>query len=353
MNKIQSDSFKVFFSDQSYKKLIQFVENQKISKLFILVDDNTLTYCLPVFKSKFDSTIPFEVITISIGEISKNINTCIQVWNELLLYGADRNSLLINLGGGMVTDLGGFVASTYKRGIRFINIPTSLLAMVDASVGGKTGVDLDHLKNIIGLFSNPEMVLIDEDYLTTLSQREWKCGLAEVIKYGFISDIKLWNQIREDKELTNKNILDLIHRSIDIKNKIVQTDYHEKNVRKILNFGHTIGHAFESYFLEKENSLNHGEAIAIGMVVELYISHKLHHFPLKLIEELKEFVHQFYGKINVDKKDIDNIIALLTHDKKNQLGKVMFVLLNTPEQAVIDCEVSQELIVEAINYYLK
>ncbi|MDP2088550.1 MAG: 3-dehydroquinate synthase [Flavobacteriaceae bacterium] len=352
MNNIQSDSFKVFFSSESYKKLIQFIEDQKISKLFILVDENTLTNCLSVFKSKFDSAIPFEVITISSGEISKNLNTCSQVWNELLLYGADRNSLLINLGGGMVTDLGGFVASTYKRGIRFINIPTSLLSMVDASVGGKTGVDFGNLKNIIGVFSNPEMVLIDEDYLNTLPQREFKCGLAEVIKYGFISNIKLWNEIMDDKELNNNNIINLIHSSIHIKNEIVQADFYEKNLRKILNFGHTIGHAFESYFLDKKNSLNHGEAIAIGMVVELFISYKMFHFPLDITEGLKQFVHQFYGKIKVDKNEINEIISLLSHDKKNQLGKVMFVLLKAPEQALIDCEVSQELIEEGINYYL-
>ncbi|MDP3353122.1 MAG: 3-dehydroquinate synthase [Flavobacteriaceae bacterium] len=352
MNNIQSDSFKVFFGSESYKKLIQYIDEHKVSKLFILVDENTLTNCLPVFKDQFSSTISFEVIRIKSGEISKNLDTCVQVWNELLLFGADRNSLLINLGGGMITDLGGFAASTYKRGIKFINIPTSLLAMVDASVGGKTGVDFGNLKNIIGLFSNPEMVLVDVAYLNTLPTREFKCGLAEVIKYGFIANIKLWNEIREDKNLNNNTIINLIHSSIHIKNEIVQTDFYEKNLRKILNFGHTIGHAFESYFLTKENSLNHGEAIAIGMVVELFLSHKLHQFPISLVEELKVFVHQFYGKINVDKNDIDDIISLLSHDKKNKLGKVMFVLLKKPEYPIIDCEVSYELINEGINYYL-
>lgn len=353
MNNIQSNSFQVFFGSDSYQKLEQFILFNKISKLFILVDDNILTHCLPVFNSNFNSNIPTEVIQIKSGEISKNLTTCTQVWNELLMHGADRQSLLLNLGGGMVSDLGGFVASTYKRGIKFINIPTSLLGMVDAAVGGKTGIDFVNLKNIIGVFSNPAMVLIDDDYLATLPQREWKCGMAEIIKYGFIYDVKLWNQIRGDKELKNSNIIDLIHRSVNIKNDIVQQDFYEKNLRKILNFGHTIGHAFETYFLEKPNSLNHGEAIAIGMVVELYLSHKLHHFPIEITDDLKQFVHQYYGKIKVDVNEIAQIIALLSHDKKNQNNKVMFVLLKAPEQALIDCEVSNELILEAIDYYLK
>lgn len=352
MNNIQSDSFLVFFGSESYKKMIHFIEEHRFSKIFILVDENTLKYCLPVFKESFNVSIPFEVITISAGEISKNLTTCSQVWNELLLYGADRNSLLINLGGGMLTDLGGFIASTYKRGIKFINIPTSLLAMVDASVGGKTGIDFGNLKNIIGVFSNPEMVLIDDDYLKTLPQREWRCGMAEVIKYGFISNIKLWNDIRDSKYLDNNNIINLIHSSVDIKIKIVLADYHENNLRKILNFGHTIGHAIESYFLGKKTNLNHGEAIAIGMVVELYISHKMYDFPLEILEDLKQFVHQFFGKVTIEKQAIKDIISLLSYDKKNQLNQVMFVLLKAPEQAIIDCEVAQDLIVEAINYYL-
>lgn len=352
MNKIQSSSSIVMFGNESYKNLIQYIEENNISKLFILVDNNTLTNCLPVFKSKFKSDILFEVIQISSGEIFKNIETSSKVWNELLLYGADRKSLLINLGGGMVSDLGGFVASTYKRGIRFINIPTTLLSMVDASVGGKTGIDFGSLKNVIGVFSHPEMVLIDDEYLKTLPKREWKCGLAEVIKYGFISDIKLWNEIRSYKNLENSNINELIHTSVSIKNEIVKADFYEKNLRKVLNFGHTIGHAFESYYLERKNNLNHGEAIAIGMVVELFISHKMYHFPIEMVNELKEFVHQFYGKINADKNEINDIISLLSHDKKNERGKVMFVLLEKPEYPIIDCEVSSELIEEGINYYL-
>ena len=353
MNKSQSSSSKVMFGNESYNNLIQFIEKNKISKLFILVDNNTLTNCLSVFKNKFKSDIIFEVIQIPSGEIFKNIDTCTLVWNELLEYGADRKSLLINLGGGMVTDLGGFVASTYKRGIKFINIPTSLLAMVDAAVGGKTGIDFGNLKNVIGVFSNPEMVIIDIDYLKTLPKKEWKCGLAEVIKYGFISDIKLWNQIKECKDLNNIDISQIINTSINIKKEIVDTDYHEKNLRKILNFGHTIGHAFESFYLKSSNNLNHGEAIAIGIVVELYISHKMHQFPINLVEELKVFIHQFYGKIKVDKTDINTIISLLSHDKKNELDKVMFVLLKKPENPIIDCEVSYDLIKEGINYYLK
>lgn len=352
MNTIQTDAFQVFFGNESYKKLNKFVVKQQFSKIIILVDEHTEIHCLPILLNRLNTSIPIDFISIPSGEISKNLRTCTQVWNDLLKFGADRSCLLINLGGGMVTDLGGFVASTYKRGISFINIPTSLLAMVDAAVGGKTGVDFGNLKNIIGVFSNPEMILIDVNYLSTLPQRELKCGLAEVIKYGLIADMKLWNQIRDDKQLNNSTLKSIIYHSVNIKLAIVQQDFFEKNVRKTLNFGHTIGHAIESYLLDKKYPLNHGEAIAIGMVVELYISHNIFQFPLNLVDELKEFVHHYYGKIALDLNDINDLIPLLNHDKKNEFNKVLFVLLKSPEQPQINCEVSHELIVAGIEYYL-
>lgn len=351
MNNIQSKPFEVLFGIDAYTNLSAFIEEKRFSKVFILVDENTLKHCIPVFKNKFKLQIPVEIITISAGELFKNLDTCKLVWNELLLYGADRNSLLINLGGGMVTDLGGFVAATYKRGINFINIPTSLLGMVDASIGGKTGVDLGKLKNIIGVFSNPDLILLDEDYLITLPIRELKCGLAEVIKYGLISDIKLWNQIKEFNTFKNNELIYLINNSICIKKEVVQADFYENNYRKVLNFGHTIGHAFESYFLDKKDSLNHGEAVAIGLIIELYLSHKIHGFPLNLVEEVKCFVQEYYGKIKVDDTIIPEIMSLLHYDKKNLKGKVLFVLLSDPGLPIIDCEVKEELILEAINYY--
>jgi len=261
---------------------------------------------------------------------------------------------LINLGGGVITDMGGFVASTFKRGIKFINIPTTLLGMVDASVGGKTGIDLGVLKNQIGLFSNPEMVLIDTDFLKTVSEREMRSGLAEIVKYGFTFDQSIWNRIKPIKKIDFQLINNLVYRSIEIKNEVVLKDLREENLRKSLNFGHTVGHAIESYFLEdkQRKSLTHGEAIAIGMVIELYYSSKIFDFPLEKTNELKNFVINFYGKTSINKSDFAPIISLMKYDKKNVNGKVNFVLLNKMESCKIDIQVNKDLLVEGIEYYL-
>jgi 3-dehydroquinate synthase len=272
MKSIQSDNYSIHFNEYAYKELNKYLFDNKTSKVFVLVDENTNEHCFSIFKDQIKTEIEGELIQIPAGESFKNIDTCIDIWNQLTESGADRNSLLINLGGGVVTDMGGFVASTFKRGIKFINIPTTLLSMVDASVGGKTGIDFGVLKNQIGLFSNPEMVVIDSQYLTTVSEREIRSGMAEIIKYGLTYDIKLWNQIKSLEELENNILNSIINRSIEIKNTIVLKDPKEKSLRKILNFGHTLGHAIESYHLESEekNNLTHGEAIAIGMITETF-----------------------------------------------------------------------------------
>jgi len=254
------------------------------------------------------------------------------------------------LGGGVITDLGGFVAATFKRGIDFVNIPTTLLSMVDASVGGKTGVDLGVLKNQIGLFANPEMVLVDTGYLETVTPREIRSGTAEIIKYGLTYDVSLYDNI---KNTENLDITELIHRSIEIKNEVVLQDPKEQNLRKILNFGHTIGHAVESYFLEskdKEN-LTHGEAIAIGMVVECFLSAELLGFPKEELENIKQLIISIYGKTQILEDNFNGILDLLKHDKKNVSGQVNFVLLTNLEQTKIDCKVSTELIIKSIQFY--
>jgi 3-dehydroquinate synthase len=254
------------------------------------------------------------------------------------------------LGGGVITDLGGFVASCFKRGVDFVNIPTTLLSMVDASLGGKTGVDLGVLKNQIGLFANPKMVAVDTAYLATVSEREIKSGTAEIIKYGITYDVNLFNEIKDNKGL---KIEDLIFRSIEIKNEVVLQDPREQNLRKILNFGHTLGHAIESFYLEsktKEN-LTHGEAIAIGMVCESFISSKLLDFPANKVTEVKEVILSIYDKTMLLKKDFAGIIDLLKHDKKNVNGQVNFVLLNDYEDCKIDCKVPETLIMESLEFY--
>lgn len=351
METILATTYPIHFNEKAYKELALFIEQSTYSSVFILVDNNTLTYCYPRFMQNFQVNIPIEVIQIDAGEIHKNMETCVGVWDAMTALGADRKSLLITLGGGVITDLGGFVASTFKRGIDFINIPTTLLSMVDASVGGKTGVDLGVLKNQIGVFANPEMVLIDPDYLQTLSAREIRSGTAEVIKYGMTHDIKLFNEIKDNPEV---NLVDLIHRSIEIKNEVVIEDPKEKGVRKVLNWGHTMGHAVESYFLEskhKEN-LTHGEAIAIGMACEAYISHKILGFSEEKVTEIKKAIIAIYGKVEILPEDIAPIMDLLKHDKKNEAGIIKFVLLKDYEDFVINAEASTELIQESITFYM-
>ena len=353
MKSISSTGYSVHFQTAAYEFLNAYLNNNFYSSIYILVDSNTKKFCLPIFLKHVNNSKTFRVIEIPEGEIYKNLNTCLTIWTELTENGADRKSLLINLGGGVITDMGGFVASTFKRGIHFINIPTTLLSMVDASVGGKTGVDLGVLKNQIGLFSNPEMVLIDTDYLNTVEDREIKSGLAEIIKYGFTFDKNIWGKIKNFNKIERDKVRDLIHRSIEIKNEVVLQDLKEENLRKTLNFGHTMGHAIESYFLENNNKkdLKHGEAIAIGMVIELYYSSKLLDFPIKYTDELKAFVHQFYGKIDLLESDYQPIIDLMQFDKKNIKGKVYFVLLKKMEYCKLNVQVPTKLLIKGLEYY--
>ncbi|CAM1333430.1 3-dehydroquinate synthase [Tenacibaculum aestuariivivum] len=350
MISIQAVTYPIDFNEKAYTALAGLIRSSNYSSIFILVDNNTITHCYPRFIKLLETDKKIEVIEIEAGEVNKNINTCVGVWNAMTELGADRKSLLITLGGGVITDLGGFVASTFKRGIDFVNIPTTLLSMVDASVGGKTGVDLGVLKNQIGLFTNPKMIVLDPEYLQTLSAREIRSGTAEIIKYGMTHDIHLFNEIKDNIKL---NIVDLIHRSIEIKNEVVLEDPKENGIRKALNWGHTIGHGVESYFLEsshKEN-LTHGEAIAVGIICETYISSKLTGFPLNKVKSVKNAIITIYGKVPVIEGDFNAILNFMKHDKKNINGEINFVLLEDFEKFKINCKVSNELIKESLKYY--
>ena len=267
--------------------------------------------------------------------------------------GGDRKSVLINIGGGVVTDLGGFVAATFKRGIDFINIPTTLLAMVDASVGGKTGVDLGNLKNQVGVIEQPKMVLIFPEFLNTLEERQLKSGFAEMLKHGLIMDDVYWNHLCADSGDAYQQAE--IKTSIKIKGAIVVQDPTEKNIRKKLNFGHTLGHAIESYFLKstERETLLHGEAIAIGMVLEAYLSHKLTGLSKIELDEIKRNFAKQYAPVKFSKLEIDTILELLKHDKKNAHGNINFVLLNSIGNAVIDVKVSSEFLRESFLYYME
>ncbi|WKD86601.1 3-dehydroquinate synthase [Polaribacter huanghezhanensis] len=350
MKSIKAATYFVHFEENGYTELNTLIASKAYSSIFILVDEFTHTHCYPKFISKLAVDCPIELIEIESGEIHKNLETCTGVWNVLTELNADRKSLLITLGGGVITDLGGFVAATFKRGIDFVNIPTTLLSMVDASVGGKTGVDLGVLKNQIGLFANPEMVLVDAAYLETVTPREIRSGTAEIIKYGLTYDVSLYEKI---KNTQNLDITELIHRSIEIKNEVVLQDPKEQSLRKILNFGHTIGHAIESYFLEskiKEN-LTHGEAIAIGMVAECYVSSESLGFPKNELKNIKQLVLNIYGKTKILENDFNGILEYLKHDKKNVGGQVNFVLLTALEHTKIDCKVATEMIIKSIQFY--
>lgn len=353
MNSIKSTGYSVHFGDIGYQNLNDYLNQEFCSKIFVLVDNNTREHCLPVLMEKVESKHAMEVLQIQAGEKFKNLETCALLWEQLSALGADRKSLIINLGGGVITDMGGFVASCFKRGIRFVNIPTTLLSMVDASVGAKTGIDLGVLKNQIGLFSNPEMVLIDPNYLNTVSDREMRSGLAEIIKYGFTFDQSLWEEIRTFERIDLSRIVPLVHKSVEIKNRVVLHDLHESGLRKTLNFGHTAGHAIESYFLDMDfkSDLTHGEAIAAGMVIELYYSSKICGLPIERAEELKAFVKKFYGQIDINPEDCDPIMELMLFDKKNVSGIIKFVLLESIEKCQIDKEIPSQLIRDGLLYF--
>lgn len=354
MKLIDTGNYNVYFNNDCSNALNTFVKKFKFSKIFILVDTNTHRDCLALFLSDFSTTANIEIIEIESGEEHKTIDTCVGVWNALSELGADRQSLMINLGGGVVTDLGGFIASTFQRGIEFINVPTSLLAMVDASVGGKTGVDLGSLKNQVGVINTGAMVLIDTTYLKTLPYNELKSGYVEMLKHGLIQNESYWSTLKDFSNLKKEKLPQLIYDSVLIKQNIVANDPHEIDLRKTLNFGHTLGHSIESLFLKDntKRTLLHGEAIAVGIILATFISHKLLNFPLAKLSSIKSTMIDLFGKIDLKSKDYQEIINLLKFDKKNSHGNINFVLLHDIGDTKINCHVDELLILEAFKYYL-
>jgi len=353
MQTILANNYPIHFNENGYESLNSFLNESNYSNLFIIVDNNTEELCLSKFLPYLETNLTIEIVEFEAGEANKNIETCVQLWNVLTELGADRKSLVINLGGGVVTDLGGFVASTFKRGIDFIHIPTTLLAMVDASVGGKNGVDLGNLKNQIGVINVPKMVLIDTQYLNTLSKNEMRSGLAEMLKHGLIYDKDYWEKFLDLKAIDFADFDELIYRSVEIKNEIVTEDPTEKNIRKALNFGHTLGHAIESYFLENENKITllHGEAIAIGMILESYISLKKDLINLQEYNQIKTTITAIYDAVVFEENDIAPIIELLIHDKKNEYGNIQFALIDGIGKIKINQSVENELILKAFEDY--
>jgi 3-dehydroquinate synthase len=353
MQTILANNYPIHFNENGYEALNSFLSESKYSNIFIIVDNNTEEFCLSKFLPYLETNLTIEIVEFEAGEPNKNIETCVQLWNVLTELGADRKSLIINLGGGVVTDLGGFVASTFKRGVDFIHIPTTLLSMVDASVGGKTGVDLGNLKNQIGVINVPKMVLIDTQYLNTLSKSEMRSGLAEMLKHGLIYDAAYWEKFLDLKAIDFADFDELIYRSVEIKNEIVTEDPTEKNIRKALNFGHTLGHAIESYFLENKNktTLLHGEAIAIGMILESYISLEKGLLTSKEYHVIKSTIKAIYDAVVFEENDIAPILELLIHDKKNEYGNIQFALIDGIGKIKINQSVENNLILKAFQDY--
>lgn len=353
MQSIQANNYPIYFNENGYEALNLYLKESKYSNLFIIVDSVTNEVCLPKFLPYLETDLTIEIVEFEAGEPNKNIETCVQIWNVLTELGADRKSLVINLGGGVVTDLGGFVASTFKRGMDFIHIPTTLLSMVDASVGGKNGVDLGNLKNQIGVINVPKMVLIDTQYLETLPKNEMRSGLAEMLKHGLIYDKAYWEKFLDLKAIDYADFDDLIYRSVEIKNEIVLQDPTEKNIRKALNFGHTLGHAIESYFLENENkkTLLHGEAIAVGMILESYVSLEKGLLTSDEYQEIKSTIKAIYDDVIFEENDIEPILELLIHDKKNEYGNIQFALIEGIGKIKINQSVENELILKAFLDY--
>lgn len=355
MTPIQSNTYTIYFNETSFLYLENLLQPEVYSKIFVLVDENTNELCLPYFLSNLPTEIEIEIIEIEAGEENKNMYSCIDLWHTLIDLEADRKSILLNLGGGVITDIGGFVASTFKRGIDFINIPTTLLAMVDASVGGKNGVDLGNLKNQIGVINEPKSVIILSKFLETLPSNQMRSGLAEMLKHGLIYDKLYWDKLKNLNNLNTDDLDILIKQSIEIKNEIVSQDLKENGIRKALNFGHTLGHAIESYFLESEDKkqLLHGEAVAIGMILESQISYLSNLISKEDFAEIKYIITDIFEKITFNESDIQNILNLLIFDKKNEFGNVQFTLLNKIGESKINQIVDESLILLAFEDYLK
>ena len=356
MKKVKALSYQVEIGDISESGLSKILGGTKYKNagIFILVDENTLQHCLPKLIATHPSLKDAEVIEIESGEQHKNIEVTANIWRVLAELNATRSSLIINLGGGVITDMGGFIASTFKRGIDFINIPTTLLSQVDASIGGKTGVDLDGLKNLIGVINNPEAVYVDPDFLRTLPKNEIISGFGEIIKHGLIQDKTYWEVIKNIEYKSVADYAQLIYRSIDIKNDIVIDDPTEKNVRKLLNFGHSVGHAIETYSLESEfTSLLHGEAIAIGMICESYISYKKRLLKKDELDEIVDFILPIYPKFIMNEITYNRILEIMKNDKKNRGKEFNFTLLKGIGNGVHDKTATANEIIDSLNFYQK
>lgn len=342
---------KIIISNNLEEALAGAIAECNPDKLFVLVDDVTERLCLPLTEG-FTCMTEAHKIVIGSSDTNKTLESLTHVWAKLQHMGASRHSLMFNIGGGMVTDLGGFAASTFKRGINFVNIPTTLLAMVDASVGGKTGINFGGLKNEIGAFNNANSVILDTDFLRTMDTENMCSGYAEMLKHGLISNEPMWAEL-VTFDITQpdlKRLQRMVAESVEVKERVVQQDPTEKGLRKALNFGHTFGHAFESLALERKPIL-HGYAVAYGMICELYLSATKTGFPTEKLHQTVSFIKDYYGKMPISCDDYRHLTELMRHDKKNVAGRINFTLLGGIGDIRINQSATDKEITEAFDFY--
>ncbi len=344
---------KVVITSDLKVELQEFLSSLTYNRLFILTDTNTQEKCFPVLKD-IPAVKVATIITAKAGDTHKNLEQLSDIWTRLSKEGASRDSLLINLGGGMITDMGGFAGATFKRGIRTINIPTTLMASVDAAVGGKTGINFNGLKNEIGSFYPPLCVFIDSNFLRTLDRDNILSGYAEMIKHALISSIETYKSVISfdlDKPMDYTFLNKMVAESVAVKERIVEEDPLEKGIRKALNFGHTVGHAFESLSFMRKTPILHGHAVAAGIICELYLSHKMCGFPMDKLSQIVYYIKEYYPTFFYDCKDYETLYELMTHDKKNEGGIINFTLLAQVGDVRINQEIPKEKVLESLDFY--
>lgn len=320
--------------------------------IFVIADENTVEHCFPLLVNAVPQLATANIIVVNAGDDNKTLVACERIWNELAVGGGNRRSLLINLGGGMITDMGGFAASVFHRGMDYINVPTSLLAMIDASIGGKTGIDLYSLKNLIGVFSSPECVYVWPEFLNTLPHRQLISGYAEMLKHALIADAGFWSQLIKTPMAVISNWEALILKAIEIKGDIVNKDIKEQGIRARLNFGHTIGHAIETYSLRHDDKpLAHGEAVAMGMICEAYISYRLLDFSHAQRDEVVKQILLNFNHYKIPVEAIDELVEITNYDKKNEKGQLVFTLLKSIGTSVDGQKCETALVRESLFRY--
>lgn len=348
---IKSTSYQIHIEERSFDALNKFLTKTKYSKYIIICDENTSEQCLSHLLFSCNLLTTAEIIELESGEKNKTIETCMQVWGALTDIEADKKSLIVNLGGGVISDLGGFVASTFKRGVDFINIPTTLLAMVDASVGGKTGVDFEGIKNHIGTIYEPRGVFINTVFLETLSKRHIINGYAEIIKIALIADAELWHKIKTLKKYEAFYSEDIISKAIGLKNNIVKKDLYEKARRKSLNFGHSVGHAIESAFIHQKKDILHGEAIALGMLIESEIAHQQKLISKTELNSISNYLTTIFKNPSLSNQTKKLIVSFLKHDKKNQKEHLCFALPHSIGSYKLECGLTSEIVEKCLSQY--